>query len=386
LAPNRESGPGAKDSGYQHDAANRMEQGRQLQYGYDDNGNQTVKIVPGAAEKSWVQSWDDENRLTSMEKVKGTEKRTVTFAYDPQGRRISKELTTVIDGVTKTSRWSYIYDNDNIALEIYTDDSGAITSTYYTHGAGVDEHLALERSGGFHYYHADGLGSIVAITDTAKNVVQRYEYDSFGMVTPQTDFVNSYTYTGREWDKEIGLYFYRARYYDPMEGRFVSKDPIGFKGNDMVLYGYVQNSPTNFVDPYGLLSATGGAGLGGGFHLYFIGLNAHSHIECGSGGCYTITSICGRLGPGMFLGGGTEIGGSIGPDSDSKDVCEESCEESWGVGAGADFAYFNEGAGGGVSGGPSGVSVSGGVKSPLSLGIGISLGVDVCYNKKCPLK
>lgn len=58
--------------------------------------------------------------------------------------------------------------------------------------------------------------------------------------------------TGREWDKETGLYYYRARYYDPMEGRFLSKDPISFAGGDVNLYGYVQNNPTNKSDPAGL--------------------------------------------------------------------------------------------------------------------------------------
>jgi len=60
-----------------------------------------------------------------------------------------------------------------------------------------------------------------------------------------------YTYTGREWDKETGLYYYRARYYDPMEGRFISKDPIGFAGGDVNLYGYTGNNPINLTDPTG---------------------------------------------------------------------------------------------------------------------------------------
>lgn len=60
------------------------------------------------------------------------------------------------------------------------------------------------------------------------------------------------TFTGREWDKETGLYYYRARYYDPMEGRFISKDPLSFAGGDVNLYGYVQNNPINWIDPWGL--------------------------------------------------------------------------------------------------------------------------------------
>src|ERR1035441_6225253 len=75
---------------------------------------------------------------------------------------------------------------------------------------------------------AEGLGSVTTITDAGMNVAQSYTYDSFGMPKPSANFYNSYLYSGREWDRETGLYFYRARYYDPMDGRFITKDPIGF--------------------------------------------------------------------------------------------------------------------------------------------------------------
>ena len=58
-------------------------------------------------------------------------------------------------------------------------------------------------------------------------------------------------FTGREYDSETGLYFYRARYYDPKIGRFISEDPIGFQGGDLNLYAYVRNNPVNRTDPYG---------------------------------------------------------------------------------------------------------------------------------------
>lgn len=61
-----------------------------------------------------------------------------------------------------------------------------------------------------------------------------------------------YTFTGREYDAETGMYYYRARYYDPNSGRFISKDPIGFKGGDVNLYRYVGNNPINIIDPFGL--------------------------------------------------------------------------------------------------------------------------------------
>jgi RHS repeat-associated protein len=68
-------------------------------------------------------------------------------------------------------------------------------------------------------------------------------------------------YTGREWDPETGLYYYRARYYDPKVGRFISEDPIGFEGDDPNLYAYVEDDPVNWIDPSGLIPK-GGYGPG----------------------------------------------------------------------------------------------------------------------------
>lgn len=247
---NRQSGPGAKDSAYQYDAANRMTSGRLFNYLYDNSGNQITRTIPNVTDKGWTLTWDYENRLVKMEQSKGSaEKRTVTFKYDPMGSRIEKKLVATVNGVTKTTVSNYVYEGGNIVLEMVT-DSDVTTKIFYTHGQGTDEHLALERNGQYFFYHADGLGSATAISDQSKSVVQSYVYDSFGMAKVATGFTNSYTYTGREWDKETGLYYYRARYYDPMEGRFISKDPIGFKGG-INIYAYVGNNPINLIDPLG---------------------------------------------------------------------------------------------------------------------------------------
>lgn len=264
---NRTGGPGPKESlpivTYAYDAANRMTYGRQLGYDYDDAGNQISRNIPNAPDKGWTLTWDQENRLTQMvkfRKVNGVimESRTIDFKYDPFDRRIEKKVTTLINDVTKISTWSYLYDGDNLAAEYFTDSNGT-TTTYYTHGPGVDEHLAMERGGVYYYYHADGLGSVSAITDQSAAVVQSYSYDSFGVPKQTSNFQNSFMYTGREWDKETGLYYYRARYYDPMEGRFISKDQIGFEAG-INLYSYVQNNPINLVDPSGLWQYLPGSG------------------------------------------------------------------------------------------------------------------------------
>jgi RHS repeat-associated protein len=273
---NRKLGPGAKDGDYLHEADNRMTHGRKYGYIYNNAGNQTDRTQAGVnvSDKSWRQNWNDDNQLESVVKAKGSESRTVTFKYDPFGRRIEKQLVATLDGTpatTRTSNWEYFYDDDNIVLEIYsvTDQSGTTEEkTYYSHGPSVDEHLALERGGQFYYYHADGLGSVTTITDSNRNVVQSYEYDTFGLVKPSTSFRNGYTYTGREWDKETGLYYYRARYYDPMDGRFISVDPVPLKNrtqDQMNSYSYAANNPINFTDPngeniYGNWCGPGGSG------------------------------------------------------------------------------------------------------------------------------
>lgn len=109
------------------------------------------------------------------------------------------------------------------------------------------------KGGQTYYYHADGLGSIIAITDSLGRVVQKYEYDSFGNITyiQDTSFVQPYTYTGREYDEETGLHYYRARYYDAKVGRFITEDPIGLLGG-INKFVYVGNNPVNFKDPLGL--------------------------------------------------------------------------------------------------------------------------------------
>ncbi len=261
---NRQTGPGPRNTDYQYNDANQITAGRTLTYQYDNQGNQTQRIINNAPDKSWVYTWDYENRLTKIEKGKGTsEKRTTTFTYDPLGRRIGKQhvtsKTVTISGVptttTITTAATYVYDGDNIVLEIFTKPDGSTEKTFYTQGQGTDEHLALERNGSFYYYHAEGLGSITAISDAGKNVVQRYTYDSFGVPKASTPFHNPYQFTGREWDPETQLYHYRARGYDPYLGRFLSKDPLSYAGGDVNLYAMVQNNPVNLTDPKGKTGA-----------------------------------------------------------------------------------------------------------------------------------
>ncbi|MBI3377424.1 MAG: RHS repeat protein [Nitrospirae bacterium] len=224
------------------DTANRLLEDAAYLYTYDANGNLIRKVRKTNGETTTF-SYDFENRLIQLLTPNS---QLITYTYDPFGRRLEKN----VNGTIK----SYLYDNEDILAEY--DGSGVLT-TKYTHGPGIDEPLAMERAGQSYYYHADGLGSIKTITDSTGKVVQKYEYNSFGRITYQLSqtFIQPYTFTGREFDPETGLYYYRGRYYYPSRGRFISKDPIGFGGGDVNLYRYVGNNPVNFVDPEGLAAS-----------------------------------------------------------------------------------------------------------------------------------
>src|SRR6202171_5117942 len=202
----------------------------------DNNGNTLSKVV-GSNTTSYA--WDFENRMSSVT-LPGNGG-AVSFKYDPFGRRIYKSSTA---GTSV-----YAYDGDNLIEE--TNSSGAVVARY-AEPKNTDEPLAMLRSGATSYYHADGLGSVTSLSSPAGSIANTYTYDSFGKLTASTgSLVNSSRYTARESDIETGLYYYRARYYDPAIGRFLSEDPIGFNGGEN-FYAYTRNNPVDLKDPFGL--------------------------------------------------------------------------------------------------------------------------------------
>ena len=206
----------------------------QREFTYDANGN-TLSDPSG---KSY--SWDFENRLIQAV-VPGTGGGTTTFRYDPFGRRIQKS------GPLGTT--NYLYSGPNLEEEV---DSAGNVLARYAQGLTVDEPLSEYRSGGANYYEADVLGSITSLSNSSAALANTYIYDSYGNVTASTGtLINPFQYTGRDYDSESGLRYYRTRYYDSSNGRFTSEDLAGFAGG-LNFYRYVGNSPIRFLDPYGL--------------------------------------------------------------------------------------------------------------------------------------
>jgi RHS repeat-associated protein len=226
-------------SSYTTNASNELTATSNASYTYDSNGNTLTKTV-GSNTTSYT--WDYENRMTSV--TLPSSGGAVTFKYDPLGRRIEK--------ISPTTTSVFAYDGENLIEE--TNSSGAVVARY-SQTENIDEPLAMLRGGATSFYNADGLGGITSLANSAGVLAQTYSYDSYGKLTNTAgSLINPFQYTGRESDAETGLYYYRARYYDPIAGRFISEDPTGLEalGEGTDLYRYVENNPTDGLDPFGL--------------------------------------------------------------------------------------------------------------------------------------
>lgn len=136
------------------------------------------------------------------------------------------------------------------------DGSGALVRRFVPDGSGAMDArvMTLEASGAVLFHHTDRQGSVVATTNAAGQVMGTAAYSPYGEFAPGTTAPppgSPFGYTGRQYDPETGLYQYRARYYSPRLGVFISTDPIG-TGDDPNLYGYVGQDPVNKTDPTGM--------------------------------------------------------------------------------------------------------------------------------------
>jgi RHS repeat-associated protein len=223
-------------SGWSNNSSNELTSRPGVTYTYDSNGNMLTKVDSTGTTHY---TWDFENRLTS-DQLPGSGG-TVTFKYDPFGRRIEK--------TTSSTTSIYAYDGDNLVEE--TNSVGTAVARY-TQGLNIDEPLAMLRGSTTSFYSADGLGSVTSLTNSSGANAATYTYDSFGNLTASTgSLTNSFRYTGREFDTETSLYYYRARYYDQNVGRFISEDPLRFRAGPN-FFAYVGNNSVNRVDPRGL--------------------------------------------------------------------------------------------------------------------------------------
>jgi RHS repeat-associated protein len=234
---------------------------------YDLDGNATAWNVRNPLDLSSTTftactfEWDAENRLT---KVKDAGSNVIaSYAYDFMSRRIRKTVTGGEDAAFFYDGWNPIAEyqiGTSVPLVLYTwglDLSGSMQGT-----GGIGGLLTVARSSGVYYPTFDGNGNVSEYMDASGSNVAHFEYDSFGNVVKVTELSAGLAATFRHrfstkaQDTETGLLYYGYRYYDPVTGRWPSRDPIGEQGGKN-LYAFVGNNPLSKVDAYGLFMVCG---------------------------------------------------------------------------------------------------------------------------------
>ncbi len=227
---------------YTYDRADRLLSAGATAFTYDRNGNQLTKTT---RQGTVAYAYDAANRLVSAS-ARGM---ASTYAYDGDGNRVTQT----------TSAGTYNYVNDvATALPVVLNEQGPDGNITYAYGLGLIE----EASPSFNYfYHYDGLGSVIALTDATGKPRAAYAYDAWGnpllTIPDSVGTKNKFRFTGEALDPGTGLYYLRARYYDPSVGRFISRDPFwGWVRTPKSLQGfpYAYNNPANRTDRSGLSS------------------------------------------------------------------------------------------------------------------------------------
>jgi len=207
---------------------------------YDNNGNTLMM-----GDKSFT--YDAENHLTGMN-VSGT---SVSIVYDAFGNRVAK----TVNGVT--TRYLVEDDVNPTGLpEVLDELTGSTVTRTYTYGLQrISENQIVSNVWTPSFYGYDGGGNVRQLTNSAGTVTDTYEYDAFGNSFAKTGSTpNNYLYRGEQYDPDLGLYYLRARYYNPATGRFLSRDPENGQLTapaSLHKYLYAGGNPVNWIDPNG---------------------------------------------------------------------------------------------------------------------------------------
>ena len=290
-----------------YDADNRQLLLGNREMTYDANGNLTELSQQSSVT---ALNWNARNQLKT---ISGPET-DASYEYDPLGRRSRRTVNM--------QATTFTYDRADVVSERKGGiPKGVLRSTR------VDEQIDRDAS---EYYLADGLGSIIALTNAMGRVIDTYTYSPFGNTQHTGSSDSSYQFTGRVNDNVLGIYYYRSRYYAPQLSRFLSQDPLGISSRDINLYRYAVDNPLLYTDPSGHQVFVAAALIGAAFNVGGL-LVEHAISGCPVSGAEVFNAaVAGAAGAAL----GVLTGG----------IAEAAFGAAFGAGVGAS-------AGGGVAGG-----------------------------------
>ena len=272
------SGSNALDLSYVYDVRGQLleerRNGASVCYAYDKAGNR-IRKTDAQGEIRYL--YNEKNQLIAEESPADRNQ----FSYDRQGGIIEEKNSAGIRLFSYNSRHQQTrveiengnvqenrYDAEGLRFELL--ENGRRTSFVYHNGELLHEegreeqeisyHLgagieAFRRGQELYYYHRDEQLSTALVTDEHRNVQNSYQYDAFGMPLGTTEKLNNrIRYTGQQYDELTEQYYLRARYYNPVAGRFMQEDV--YQGDGLNLYAYCGNNPVVYDDPSGYASTS----------------------------------------------------------------------------------------------------------------------------------
>ena len=227
--------------GYRYNERNelteRIKAGSLTAYHYDKNGSIISEEEEGRRSEY---RYDLLNRQTYVRTLDGREQENL---YDGENLRA---------GITENGKkTTFLYHNGEILTEF---DGESAPVKRYLRGIGLS-HVQTRDNEAYHAYHQDEQGSTAYITGQGRETENIYQYDAFGnLLENKEEVANRILYMGQQYDQETGQYYLRARYYNPVVGRFLQEDT--YRGDGLNLYAYCANNPVVYYDPSGQQKCT----------------------------------------------------------------------------------------------------------------------------------